>query len=210
MDICIEQTVINKNKTAEKRRARIYRIIASVAAFILVIIDAFAASLLQVFYYTDKGMFNTFLVLVIAFSLPMCAFIFLLFWSARRYGVEFDYRLDGKTFNVYKCYGGSSQRHIAIVDLENVLSIGKVSTPSYFKQFPQGKRRKPVICCCNDENPNIYFMKVRFLGKNNSTFDRVLVIEPTKQMLDVIRTSALTAEKCACAEWTATDEVYAI
>lgn len=210
MDLSLEQTVINKNKTVEKRRARIFRIIASVAAFFLVVIDAFAISLLQVFYYTDKDMFATFLLLIIAFTIPLASFIVILFLLARRSGVEFDYRVDGKVLNIYKCFGGSSERHIAVIDFERILAIGKVQSPSYFKQFPPDKKRKPVICCCNDDNPNLYFIKVRFLGKNNTTYDKVIVIEPTKQLLDMLRTYAYTAEKCEGSEWTMTDEVYAI
>ncbi len=210
MDLSLEQTVINKNKQVEKRRARIFRIVASVAAFFLVVIDAFAVSLLQVFYYTDKDMFTTFLLLILAFTIPLASFVVILFVLARKYGIEFDYRVDGKVLNIYKCFGGSSERHIAVVDFERILSIGKVQSPAYFKQFPQGKKRKPVICCCNNDNPNLYFIKVRFLGKNNTTYDRVIVIEPTKQLLDLLRTYAYTAEKCEGGEWTMTDEVYAI
>lgn len=208
--LSLEQTVINKNKGPEKRRARIFKIVASVAFFLLVVVDAFAVSLLQVFYYTDKDMFTTFLLLILAFTIPLAAFIVLLFIAARRYGVEFDYRVDGKVLNIYKYLGGSTEKHIAIIEFDRILSIGKVQSPAYFKQFPPNKKRKPVICCCNNDNPNLYFIKVRFLGKNNTTYDRVIVIEPTKQLLDMLRTYAFSAEKCEGGEWTPTDEVYAI
>lgn len=200
MEILIEHTVMSNNRRSELRRARIFRWIGIIGFVVLALIEGFAFTMSQLFYYTDKVMFRSYMVYLLLFSIPAVLFVVGMFWLSSRQCVEFDYRLTQDELIINRCISGNRRKQLAGINLSCIEAIGRVFSKAYEDELSESVRKKPMIACCNLENPNLYFLKVRY-PYNDTIVQKVVVIEPSHKMLQAMRRICGMQTFCEDSEW---------
>ena len=185
MDTVIEQVVKSSKHEKEKKRSRLFLILMIVFFVIFILLECFGLAVSQVYYYTDRELFWWFMLYFALAALPIVAFEIILFVLRRRLCVTFDYYFDGGVFQVIRSVDGKHKKYAVIFSADAVSVIGRVDSEEYFRAFPPGEKRKPVICALNIENPNIYFVKAR-IEMEGMSGEKVIVLEPKKELLDYL------------------------